>query len=68
MPVALEYASINKIGHTIKNKNKSFFSRFIAKHYAKNQAKTVLKALDEVNQIKSGKKKEITFDEFLSTF
>lgn len=68
MPITLEYVATTHVEHTIKNQNKSLFSRFIAKQNAKNQAKTVLKGLDEVNQIKSGKKKEITFDEFLSTF
>lgn len=68
MPITLEYVSATRVEHTIKSQSKSLFSRFIAKQNAKSQAKTVLKGLHEVSKIKSGKKKEITLDEFLSTF
>ena len=62
------YVATTHVEHTTESQNKNLFSKFIAKHNAKNQAKTVLKGLQEVNQIKSGKKKEITFDKFLSNF
>ena len=53
------------VSNSAKAKNQFFLKRLINNFLAKRQAKKVMKAIHEAEQIHAGRKKGTTFNEFI---